>query len=440
MRNRSRVLSAVAALAAVCLVAACGGSPDPGTPTKPAEETESAPEADDVQLRMTIWSANPDHVAVFEQLGADFAELSPTVAGVTIESFNLADLNTLMTTQIQAGEAPDVSWLPVESSLEYIRSGALVDLRDTIDADPDFDLPDFIPSLMERWTDGEAIYGIPFSTGPLIMYYNKDLYAEAGVKDPGQLIEEGTWTWDAFRETSKEVTAALGNRGYVLNDFDFQNWTRLLPYMNAYGASPWNEDATECTMDSPEMRDAMSVFHAMTFEDGSMPVPGQQVDFWGGQVAATSAFLGASASLQDADFEWGIAPTPAGPAGAIVATGQASIVALAAGNNTEDAAKLVAFLGSKDPMAQYSGFFPPIRESVLTPEILTANSQVLTPELVQPVIDGVKENGQVFPVAENNAAVADALNSSLDEYLYQPGADVAEALSRVCAAIDPLLR
>lgn len=426
MRNRSRVPLAAAALAVALSASACTAAP-------------TDPTADDLELRMTIWSANPDHVAVFEALGEEFAELSPRVSGVAIESFNLAELDTLFTTQIAAGDAPDVSWLPVESSLEYIRAGALVDLREAIDATEDFDFEDFIPSLLDRWTDGDAVYGIPFSTGPLIMYYNKDLYAQAGVKDPGQLMADGEWTWESFRETSRQLHDALGVPGYALNDFDFKNWTRLLPYMNAYGASPWSADASACTMDSREMVDALSVFHGMTFEDGSMPVPGQQVDFWGGQVGATSAFLGASANLADAAFEWGIAPTPAGPAGAVVATGQASIVALAAGNHTAEAVEFVTFLASKEAMERYSGFFPPIRESVLTPEILTQNSAVLAPEDVIPVIEGVRENGEVFPVAENNAAVADALNSALDEFLYQPGANVEEALRNVCADVDPLL-
>lgn len=429
MRTTSRVSLTIASLAIAGLLAACSG---------PASESDG--QADDVQLRMTIWSANPDHVALFEELGDEFAAESPRVSSVKIESFNLADLDTLFTTQIAAGDPPDVSWLPVESSLEYIRAGALVDLRKTIDATDDFDFDDLIPSLLERWVDGDAVYGIPFSTGPLMMYFNKDLYAQAGVKDPAQLIAEGNWTWDAFRETSKQLHDALGTPAFVLNDFDFKNWTRLLPYMNAYGASPWNADATACTMDSDEMVDAMSVFHGMTFDDGSMPVPGQQVDFWGGQVGATSAFLGSSASLVDADFEWGLVPTPAGPAGAVVSTGQASIVALAAGKHTSDAAEFVAFLGSKGAMEKYSGYFPPIRESVLTPEILIQNSKVLTPEMVQPMIDGIKKNGKVFPVAANNAAVADALNSSLDEFLYQPGADVAQALSKVCGDIAPLLK
>lgn len=431
LRTQSRVPLMAASLAALSLLVACSGT------TSPDETTGGG--ADDVELRMTIWSANPDHVAKFETLGEEFAEQSPTVSSVTIESFNLADLDTLLTTQIAAGDPPDVSWLPVESSLQYISAGALVDLRGTIDATPDFDYDDFIPSLLERWVDGDAVFGIPFSTGPLIMYYNKDLYAEAGVKNPEELMAEGSWTWEAFRETSAQLSDALGVPGYVLNDFDFQNWTRLLPYMEAYGASPWDEDAATCTMTSPEMVEAMSIFHGMTFDDGSMPIPGQQADFWGGQAAATSAFLGSSANLGDVDFEWGIAPTPGGPAGDVVATGQASIVALAAGNHTPEAAEFVVFLASKDAMAEYSGYFPPIRESVLTPEILVQNSDVLTEDLVQPLIDGIKTNGHVFPVAENNSAVADALNAALDEYLYQPNIDVAEALANVCVEVDPLL-
>lgn len=430
MRTSTRVPLAVAVLATASMLAACsgGGAPD-----------DSTSGGDDVDLRMTIWSANPDHVAVFESLGEEFAEQNPRVSSVAIESFNLAELDTLVTTQISAGDAPDVSWLPVESSAEYIQSGALVDLRETIDATEGFDFDDLIPSLLERWEVDTAVYGIPFSTGPLIMYYNKDLYAQAGVKDPGQLIAEGDWTWDTFRETSEQLTTAAGVPAFALNDFDFKNWTRLLPYLNAYGASPWNEDATQCTLDAPEAVDALSVFHGMTFDDGSMPIPGQQVDFWGGGVAATSAFLGASANLADVGFEWGIAPTPGGPEGDVVATGQASIVAFAAGNNTKEAAELVAFLGSKDAMAEYSGFFPPIRESVLTPETLTQNSEVLTPELVTPIIDGIKENGKVFPVAESNAVVTDALNSALDEAFYKPGIDVEQALTSVCESVGPQL-
>ena len=90
MRTKSRVWVSVAMAASLTVIAAPVGAQD------------------DVDLRMTIWSANPAHVELFEQLGDEFAAASPTVADVTIESFNLADLDTLFTTQIAAGDPPDL--------------------------------------------------------------------------------------------------------------------------------------------------------------------------------------------------------------------------------------------------------------------------------------------------------------------------------------------
>src|SRR5699024_12435936 len=92
MRKHSRALLMAASLATVSLVAACMGTSDGDT----TEESIG----DDVELRMTIWSAAPEHVEMFQSLGDELAEASPRVSSVTIESFNLADLDTLFTTQI----------------------------------------------------------------------------------------------------------------------------------------------------------------------------------------------------------------------------------------------------------------------------------------------------------------------------------------------------
>jgi multiple sugar transport system substrate-binding protein len=403
-------------------------------------KSDSGSSGSNVRLRMTIWSSAPAHVNLFKSLADEFMKTHSNVTNISIESFNLAELDTLFTTQIAAGDAPDVSWLPVESSLEYMKAGALVDLAPTLKSTPDYNFDDLVPALRTRWVDVDKMFGVPFSTGPLVMYYNKDLYAKAKVKDPGQLRAENNWTWESFRKASKQLHDALGIPGYVLNDFDFKNWTRLLPFMFAYGASPWNDAATTCTVDSPEMVAAMSVFHGMVFKDGSSPLPGQQADFWGGQAAATSAFLGAGTKLADAKFKWGLVPTPAGTENGTVAVGQAAITALAAGKHPKEAAEFVAFLTTKQSMQKYAGSFPPIRESLLTPEILSAGSAILTPDLVRPITDGVKSGGKVFPVAASNAAVANALNSSLDEFLYKPDADVAQALGKARDAIGPLLK
>lgn len=392
-----------------------------------------------ITLRMTMWSSNPDQLGLFREIADDFLAEHEEVSGIEFESLTLDQLDMVLTTGMTAGDPPDLTWLPVESSREYIDAGALLDVAPTLSAAPDYDVQDLVPELQERWQVGEAQYGVPFSTGPLIMYYNKPLFADAGVPSPADLVADGDWTWESFREISRMFTEATGLPGYVVNDFDFQNWTRLLPIMEAYGASPWDEDSARCTADAPEMADALGLFHGMVYEDGSSPVPGQQVDFWGGQAGSTTAFLGSSSLLDGADFEWDILPTPGGPAGGIQAVGQSAIVALSAGTQQEAALAFLAHLTDRENAARISRYFPPSRSSLLNPEVLAQSSGLLSAEQLDPVVDAILGSGHIFPVAPNGARVANALDSSLDEFVYTPDADLAVALPRVCSAIDPVL-
>lgn len=401
--------------------------------------TRGRQEGQGITLRMTMWTSNPKQIALFDQIAEEFMAQNEAVTNIEFESLALDQLDMVLATGIIAGDAPDLTWLPVESSLEYIEAGALLDATPVLAATDGYDLPDLVPELQEPWRKGDAQFGVPFSTGPLIMYFNKDLYARAGVRSPAELQAEGNWTWESFRQTSKQLTDATGVPGYVVNDFEFRNWTRLLPLMTAYDASPWNKEATRCTVDSPEMRDALGVFHGMVFEDGSSPVPGQQVDFWGGQAGATSAFLGSSSLLADAPFGWDIIPTPGGPAGDGQAVGQSAIVALAAGKNHDAALAFLAFLTNRKNAARISRFFPPARRSLLNAGVLAESSGLLSAEDLEPIVDSITTKGRIFPVAPNAASVANALDSSFDEFVYRPDTDLNQALPKVCAAIAPVL-
>lgn len=425
MLTKSRViLGAVASIATAGMLAGCS----------PAGEANT-----DVDLRMVMWSSNPDHLALFQGMADEFMEEHPNVTGIEFESINVAEIDTVLTTQLAGGTPPDLSWLPVESSQEYIGAGALVNVQETLESTEGYDYEDLIPELQQRWKTDEGQFGVPFSTSPFAMFFNKDVYAAAGIPNPQEMADAGDWTWDSFRAASKTIADTQGVPGYVINDFDFQNWTRLLPVMNAYGASPWNEDATECTADSAEMVDAMTFFTEMVYDDQSTPAPGEQADFWGGQAGATSAFLSSNSLLSEAPFGWGIAPMPSGPAGSEQSLAQAAIVAYSAGENQEAATQFLAFLTNPENAAKLARFFPPARESLLTPETIAAASPLLTEELVAPIVEAVVETGEIFPVAPNAAAVADALDSTLDEHVYGSGADIAAGLGQVCSVLNPLL-
>lgn len=53
---------------------------------------------------------------------------------------------------------------------------------------------------MALWQKDGKVYGVPFSTSPFLIYYNKDMFDKAGVEDPNQLAAKGEWNMQKFQE------------------------------------------------------------------------------------------------------------------------------------------------------------------------------------------------------------------------------------------------
>lgn len=394
---------------------------------------------ENIELRYLLWSSNPDQLALFDELADEFMEANPDVVKVTFETVTLADLNTVLPTQLSSNDPPDASWLPVENSKEYIAAEALVDLVPTLTSVEGYDFDDLKESFQARWRFGDAQYGVPFSNGPLIFYYNADSFAQAGLPDPSESVANGTWTWDLLREQLKTIQATTGQTGLVLDAFEFKNWPRLLPLIRAYGGDPFNADVDKCELTSDENVEAFQVLHDMIYVDGIMPRPGQAADFWGGGAASTIAYLSSNSLLADVDFNYGVVQTPSGPGGEGISVGQSAMVAYAAGKHVDAASRLIAFLTSKESMARLSAYFPPSRTSLLNAETLATSAPNLTEPQLVPIVEALLESGKFVPVAERNAEMTTALNAALDQYVYGADADIASGLTAVCDAVQPTL-
>ena len=86
--------------------------------------------------------------------------------------------------------------------------------------DAAFKLDDYIPSTLDLFRDGEQLLGLPFSTPPVVMFYNKSLFDQAGLTDPNTLAAQGQWTWERFEETAKTIASKEAtNRIYGANFF-----------------------------------------------------------------------------------------------------------------------------------------------------------------------------------------------------------------------------
>lgn len=275
---------------------------------------ESAEPSGPAKLRMVLWSSNPAQLKMFEDMGKEFVKLYPDVASSVEITPTAAGENyrTVLTTQIGGGDAPDIGWLGSGDLVDFASQNALVDLGPTVKKFPDYDYGDFIPAAMALAAPGDKVWGVPFSTSPEGIFYNADLFKQAGIPNPSEMIANGTWTWENLAVAASTIATKTRVVGYNLGAYKFDdNWGELNNIWAGYGASPWDGDT--CTFTSPEMRASLQFFHDMIYKSGGYTKPGNVPDFPTGQVAMTSTYVSTAGTLKDAKFKWGLVPAPAGP-------------------------------------------------------------------------------------------------------------------------------
>jgi len=159
-----------------------------------------------------------------EVVGAQLAGEGITVQYEPIET----DYNQVLTNALSAGTAADVFYIPGETAPGIIATGKVLPITDLVDTSP------FIPSLMEVYTVDGEVYGIPKDFNTLAVFYNEDLFDEAGVEYPSADDD-----WNTFKEKLRAVND-LGDDVYgacIPADF-----ARLGAFAYANGWTPFTED------------------------------------------------------------------------------------------------------------------------------------------------------------------------------------------------------
>lgn len=391
-------------------------------------------------LRMTIWSGNAQHLAMLNGFAKGFEETHPGVT-VKFDVIPFGDYVQKVTLQLAGGNPPDLGWLAEASAPTFVDAGVLKNLRSTVESTPNYDYADFSQPAMGLWVRGDAIYGIPFSTSPFLVYFNKDMFKAAGLTTPDVLAKQGKWTWDVLRQDAKKIAESTPSGTYGFESVDGQGygprvWHTLMPIIRAYGGNAWS--GTTCELDSPEATKAVQLYHDMIFKDKSAVAPGEQADFFSGRAGITITQLSRVAKLQDATFSWGIAPLPSGPAGDVAVIGQAALVAFAKAAHPQLASEFLAYMTDKQNVKTMAEFFPPARTSVLDSPAFLQSNPLVSADQMKIVADGIA-NGKVLPNNPNFPQIDAAARPVFDQ-LWHADANVGAVLKKVCDAINPLLK
>jgi multiple sugar transport system substrate-binding protein len=108
-------------------------------------------------------------------------------------------------TMITGGSPPDIMYMGVREFKQYSEQGALLDLDEFI-SENDFD--DLEKSQLDAFRNNKTgkLQAFPKDWSTYVVYYNKDMFKDAGLPTPNELYKEGKWTYDEFLKMSKLLT------------------------------------------------------------------------------------------------------------------------------------------------------------------------------------------------------------------------------------------
>lgn len=137
------------------------------------------------------------------------------------------------------GSVPDVIQLDASSGAVFIDNGVVQDLAPLIAGDASFRLSDYFEAVTDTFRRGDSVYGVPLDFTPMVIYYNKRLFDEAGVAYP----HDG-WTWDEFVDACRRLTVfPTGARSPTRYGVNFENWMPLwIPWVWSGGGDVLSPD------------------------------------------------------------------------------------------------------------------------------------------------------------------------------------------------------
>jgi multiple sugar transport system substrate-binding protein len=221
---RSTLMKYIAALSLVFAITAitvgCGGDDPVPAEVAPPIETPTTIAASTVETTIT-WSfwGDPWEVDVVERVIAVFEAGHPNIE---VETMHEPWDNYFQEIEKwwDADTPPDVMFL--EFIPLYAARGLLENLDSYIERDG-YDLVDFYPSLIDTFTYEGSVYGLARDNDTKVIFYNKDLFDEAGLSHPSP-----GWTWEEMREAAIKLTKTDGEQtsqyGFA---FEPNDWWRL---------------------------------------------------------------------------------------------------------------------------------------------------------------------------------------------------------------------
>lgn len=343
MKKTALVLSAVLLISMI--VAACGGSSDSNN-----NNGDGTPTTGKQQVSYWYYFGGQEEEAMLEKV-EEFNN-SQDKYEVRAQYVPFGDMKQRLSVGMMGEDLPDIATIDNPDHASFAAAGMLEDITSRVEewgqADQYLEGP-----LNSAKYDGK-IYGLPYTSNTLAIFYNKDMLAAAG-------YDEVPRTWDEFREAAKAMTTSdVYGLGFAAakseeGTFDFIPW--LLSAGGDYDRLDSEESVralsylTDLIKDGSVSKEVIN----LTNSDTKSQFAAEKLAM---MVNGPWNIVGVKADNPDLNF--GIAPMPIDKQPASSLGGEN--IAIISGNNVDGAWEFLRFLSEPEQLQSFlvqTGYFPP---------------------------------------------------------------------------------
>jgi multiple sugar transport system substrate-binding protein len=404
-----------------------------------SDDEPTADEGDANGEILVLVEGEPEENRVYETLIDQFNKDNPDTKVALVQSEGreeeeAEDMMARLTAAFAAGDPPEIFLINYREYSQFVAQGAVEPIGPLLEEDG-VDLSGYYDQPIDAFTFDGELQCMPQNISSLVVYYNADIFDEAGIERPAD-----DWGWADFRDTALELKKQTGT-GLALEP----KIIRLAPFIWGNGGEVVDSDEspTRFTLDDPASREAVEFVVSLARDDKVIPTEeevqaeGFEDQFVSGDVAM---YLGSRKDTpkfrEVVGFNWDVLALPTGKQAAGILHSDAYCISKGT-ENIQGAADFIEFATGEEgeTLGAFSGRVVPSLRSVAEGPAFLDPSQ--PPEHSSVFIDGI-EAIRHTPVLPTWPEIESATDELLTRLFYEPGYTYEDFLRELDEATTPL--
>lgn len=291
-----KVVIALLLITCVLMMAGAGGQ----------KENKVTTDLEKTEITYFTFSAAPDHLDHLDEMIAVFEEENKDIT-IKVETAGWDDYFNKLQVNIAGDLAPDVFELNYENFVTYASKGALYNMNTLASADSSFTSDIYYPKSYDSFSYKNMQYGLPETFSTVVLFYNKDLFDEAGLTYP-----EESWTWDDAIKAAKIIRDEDKDIWGLFSDVQFWEFYKKIAQN---GGSVYDE-AGNIVIDSAVNIEALQNMLDIQNKHNIMPTDAEMGGvsdgdlFMSGKLGMLVSGIWMFSAFGESDFEWDIEVEP----------------------------------------------------------------------------------------------------------------------------------